>query len=271
MNKFSKAIKALGLIIRYPYLLNHIIDNESVWAKYVSKKYNLPNGLPLVAITDLFPDFNETVNPYAYLDGATLPIDIALLKAIASKYKVNNYFEIGTWRGESVANVADIVSDCFSLNLPDNEIYELGKSDDYVKMHRVFSTGLKNVKHLEGNSLYFDFTAYLHQFDMVFIDGDHHYESLVKDTKTAFKLIKDESKIIVWHDYALEPETVRWSVMAGILDACPPEKRGNLYHISNTLCAVYINEKITSEWLKIDTKPKHYFEIMIKSQNFKSS
>ncbi|MFZ4400489.1 MAG: class I SAM-dependent methyltransferase [Bacteroidales bacterium] len=265
MNKILKAIKAIGLILKKPYLLNHIIEDESVFQQYVEKKYNLPKGLPFITITELFPDFNETVKPYAYLDGATLPIDIALLKALARKYKVQHYFEIGTWRGESVANIAEIVQECITLNLPDLEILELGLSDDYVKMHRVFSSELKNVKHIEGNSLNYDFTEYLKQFDMVFVDGDHHYESIVKDTKTAFELIEDEHKIIVWHDYALEPETVRWSVMAGILDGCPLEKRKNIYHISNTLCAVYINDNIKSDWLKINEQPKHYFEIGIKA------
>ncbi len=221
--------------------------------------------MPLVAITDLFPDFNETVKPYAYLNGATLPIDIAVLKALARKYEVNNYFEIGTWRGESVANIATIVPNCVTLNLSDIEIFELGVSEDYVNMHRFFSASLSNVKHIEGNSHSYDFTEYLQQFDMIFVDGDHHYDSVLKDTKTAFKLIKDENKIIVWHDYALEPETVRWSVMAGILDGCPSEKRKNLYHISNTLCAVYINENIKSAFLKINTEPTHYFEIGIKT------
>lgn len=266
MNKISKAFKVLSLIIQKPYLLNNVIEDESVWKQYNDKKYNLPFGLPLVDINVLFPDFNETVNPYAYLDGATLPVDIALLKALARKYKAESYFEIGTWRGESVANVASVVANCTTLNLPDIEILELGMHEDYVNMHRFFSKDLANVKHIYGNSHTFDFKQYNKQFDMVFVDGDHHYLSVKKDTKTAFDLIKDENKIIVWHDYALEPETVRWSVMAGILDGCPPEKRKNIYHISNTLCAVYINENLISDWLKINSKPSYWFEVNIKGR-----
>jgi len=266
MSKLSKAIKALSLIVQKPYLLNNVIEDESIWKEYVEKNYNLEFGLPMIDITTLFTDFNETVNPYAYLDGATLPIDIALLKALAKKYKVENYFEIGTWRGESVANIASLGINCTSLNLPDIEILELGMSEDYVNMHRFFSKDFPNVNHIFGNSHTFDFSNYLKKFDMVFVDGDHHYNAVKKDSKTAFDLIKDQNRIIVWHDYALEPETVRWSVMAGILDACPPEKRQNIYHISNTLCAVYINENIVSECLKINSKPKHWFEINIKGK-----
>ena len=64
----------------------------------------------------------------------------------------------------------------------------------------------------------FDFADYYGKYDMVFIDGDHHYDSVKKDTETAFKLLKDNRSIIVWHDYGLDPETIRWDVLAAILD-----------------------------------------------------
>ncbi len=265
LNKINKAFKALGMILKRPYLLNTVIDEELNRHKYVAAKYSLPQGLPVVDITTLFPDLDVTVSPYAYLDGATLPVDIALLKALAVKYNVNDYFEIGTWRGESAANVATVVANCTTFNLPDEEMYRLGLPDAYIKMHRFFSKDIKNVKHFFGNSHNYDFDAHKQKYDMVFVDGDHHYDALLKDTKTAFDLIKNENSIIVWHDYALEPETVRWSVMAGILDACPAEKRKNIYHISNTLCAVYINEDLKSSLLKINEKPDKYFEINIKT------
>ena len=265
MNKFVKALKAINSIIRNPYLLNKVSDEESSWKKYVNEQYQLPLGLPFVDITTLFNDFDIKVSPYAYLDGATLPIDIALLKALAMKYKVGKYFEIGTWRGESVANIAEIVPECYTLNLPDLEMFEMGMDEDYVKMHRFFSENKSNIKHISGNSHTFDFSNWLKKFDMVFVDGDHHYQSVKKDTQTAFELVKDENSIIVWHDYAYEPETIRWSVMSGILDGCPSDKRNRIYHISNTLCAVYLNEKLESDWLKINVTPKHWFEVNIKS------
>lgn len=264
MGKLIKGIKAIFQLLKKPYLLNLFINDESNWKNYVHKKYGFTHGLPLVDITELFPDFDETVNPYAYLDGATLPIDIALLKALSRKYNVKSYFEIGTWRGESVANVAEIVPHCLTLNLPDLELFYLGNSDDYVNMHRFFSKSVANIEHIFGDSQSFDFSNYNKKFDLVFIDGDHHYESVKKDTKTALELIKDENGIIVWHDYAFEPETVRWSVLAGILDAIPKDKQKNLYHVSNTLCAVYINESLPTTSLIINSKPNHWFEINIK-------
>jgi len=39
-----------------------------------------------------------------------------------------------------------------------------------------------------------------HQVDMVFIDGDHRYETVIKDIKKAFELLKDGG-LICGHDY----------------------------------------------------------------------
>ena len=263
-HKIAKALQALRLIIKKPYLLNLVLENEEKMKQYVAQKYGMSDALPTVSLDTLFPDFDVRVNPYAYLSGATMPIDIALLKALAQKYDVKKYFEIGTWRGESVANVSQVVPDCFTFNLPSEEIFTMSNSKEYADLHGFFSKNNPNIKHLYGNSLSFDFSEYRSSFDMVFVDGDHHYESVIQDTKTAFSLLKNENSIIVWHDYATDIEKVRWSVLAGILDGCPPEKRKNLCHISNTLCAVYLPEDISGTKLIPFEKPKHYFEINIR-------
>jgi predicted O-methyltransferase YrrM len=264
IDKIGKTLQALGLIIKNPYLLNLILDNEEKMKQYVVKQHAMPRGLPVLELDTLFEDFQIAVNPYAYLSGATMPIDIALLKALAQKYNVQKYFEIGTWRGESVANVAQVVPDCTSFNLSQEDIFARTNSKEYAQLLGFFSKQNPNIKHIYGNSLKYDFASLKSSFDMVFIDGDHHYKFVNQDTKTAFSLLKDEKSIIVWHDYALDIEQVRWSVLAGILDGCPKEKRNNIYHISNTLCAVYLPESFPSAALSLYSFPKKHFEISIK-------
>lgn len=267
MNKIQKALKAIRLICQHPYLLNNIINDEDVRKEEVIRKYQLPDGLPLLEIQRLCPDFSQTVRPYAYLSGATMPIDIALLRALAQQYNVQSYFEIGTWRGESVANMAEVVPQCTTFNLPKEEILNLTHNKRYADLHAFFSKNLDNVQQLLGNSLTFDFAPYQHQFDMVFIDGDHHYDAVKKDTETAFKLLRSDNSIIVWHDYALDPETIRWNVMEAILDGAPADKRGNIYHVSNTLCAVYLPDKKEASTLIPYDTPQKYFEVSIKAEN----
>ena len=86
-------------------------------------------------------------------------------------------------------------------------------------------------------------------------------------TETAFKLLKGERSIIVWHDYGLDPETIRWDVMGAILDGVPAEKRKHIYHISNTLCAVYLPDDFATHKLVPYETPQKYFEIEIKTHN----
>ena len=267
MNKLNKFTKAIGRIIRHPYLLNLVLQDEDSNKEDVIQKYGLSDGLPLLEIDDLFPEFHETAKPYAYLSGATMPIDIALLRALAKRYAVKDYFEIGTWRGESVANLADVAQHCVTFNLPKEDIVRLTGNQQYADLHSFFSKNLPNVEQLYGDSQTFDFKPHFGKYDMVFIDGDHHYESVRKDTETAFKLLKGKQSIIVWHDYALDPETIRWDVMCAILDGAPDEKRKQIYHVSNTLCAVYLPDDLPSHKLVPYEMPHKFFEIEIKTHN----
>jgi predicted O-methyltransferase YrrM len=265
MDKIKKGLLALKLIIKYPYLLNNVLNSEEIFQTKVAHKFGLAEGLPMLRLEELFPDFEETVSPYAYLSGATMPIDIALLKGIARKINAKSYFEIGTWRGESVANVADVVPECVTLNLSRKEILAFRNDERYAAAHAFFSKPLDNVTHVEGNSQKFDFTPYKGQFDMVFIDGDHHYEAVKKDTQTAFELLRDEHSAVVWHDYGFDPETIRWSVLAAIWEGTPEEKRPHLYHVANTMCAIYLPGEFHPETLIPHAIPDHFYEVKLKS------
>ena len=264
MSKLSKLIKAISLIIKQPSLLNKVLDDDEVNKNEVVKKYNLEKGLKSVDITELLPNFDITVEPYAALDGGSTPIDLALLKGLAASKSNCDYFEIGTWRGESVANVASVAKNCVTLNLPDSTMLEMGLDRKYVDLHRHFSNTLKNVTHLQGNSLSYDYIRMNQKFDLIFIDGDHHYESVMSDTKNAFMLLKDENSIIVWHDYGNNPSDIRWDVLRGILDGTPSDKIQHLYRVSNTLCAIYSKNVKAAEHVVNYDVPKKHFAISVK-------
>ncbi len=265
MSKFNKLIKALSLIVKQPSLLNKIINDADVNKEEVINKYSLPEGLKTVDITDLVTELNETVSPYSSVDGGSTPIDLALLKGLARNLKDCNYLEIGTWMGESVSNLANVAKYCVTLNLPDEQMLKMGENKKYVDLHRFYSKNLQNVNHIQANSQTFDFSSLQQKFDLIFIDGDHHYESIKNDTENAFKLLKDDTSIIVWHDYGNNPSNVRWDVLKGILDGTPAEKRKNLYRVSNTLCAIYITKEIKCIGNQVFSFPNKYFSISVKA------
>ena len=261
-----KLLKGLILLIKKPFLINLVINNEYVYKDTVLKEFpHLKKGFPMIDYLTLFPNFKETITPFSFLEGGSLVTDLALLKGMVKKHENATYFEIGTWRGESVINVSDDAKQCYTLNLPDNELIDFGCDQEYIKQQSFFSKNKQNISHLKGNSFQFDFSPYYKKCDVVFIDGSHEYDSVLNDTKIAFKLLKDEHSVIIWHDYALSPSEIRWDVLKGIYDGTPTEQKDKLRCVSNTLCAIYTNESFpTIDSTKIT--PTKKFEVTLQAQ-----
>jgi hypothetical protein len=233
----------------------------------VIRKYNLPKGLPTIDLLELFPNLDETVENYTFLEGTSRITDIVILKLLAKRFEKTRYLEFGTWRGESISNVATVAEECYSVSFSEKEMRDFGFEESAIKVGSFFSKNIPNVKHIAHNSQTYDFSKLEKQFDLVFVDADHKYEGVKIDTASAFKLLKNERSILVWHDIGKGLEELNnWEVLAGILDGAPDdEHRKNIYRISNSLCAIYINEKYKSSY------PEHFvptktFSVHLKAQ-----
>ncbi len=269
MNKFNKLVKAFSMLLVKPYLLNNVINDTSRWRKHVEKNYGKGSGLPMVDIISLLGSINEQISPFSFLDGGSMPTDLALLRGLARMQEDCSYFEIGTWRGESVANVASIAKECYTLNLSNIEIREQGYPESYVRQYGLLSRKFDNIIHLRGNSTSFDFAGLNKKFDLIFIDGDHHYEMVKNDSHKVFTFLAHEDSVVVWHDYARNPETVRFEVLAGILDGTPKKYHDGLYFISNTLCAIYTRRKLDSTPFQPPLTPGKIFRLHLSSDELK--
>jgi len=264
MKKITKLLKAIFLLIKKPSLINHILNNNYVWETYLAKKHASTTTLPVVQINDLIPNFSGTLDVFTYLGGGSLPTDILLLKELSKQINECSYFEIGTWRGESIINVASVAKECYTLNLSKQEMLQLGLSEKYANLHSFFSNKTKNITQLYGNSLDFDFSALNKKFDLIFIDGNHTYKYIKNDTEKVFKHLTHENSIVVWHDYAYNPETIRPEVLSAILDGIPTKLKDNLYHVSNTMCAIYTNKKLKTSLFEYPVTPTKNFKTSIK-------
>ena len=251
------------MILRNPALLNRVLSSPDIWEEYVTKNYNRGKGLPVIRLDQIDKQENFDVGPITFLDGGSLPTDLALLRLMASFFGECKYFEIGTWRGESVANMARVAKECYTLNMSADEMRKMGVRSRYIYMMGYFSRALDNVVHLTGNSMDFDFEGMNRKFDVIFIDGDHHYEQVRNDTEKVFRYLAHEDSIVVWHDYAYHPEKVRYEVMAGILDGTDPSMHDEICHVSQTKCAVYLQKKIQGRFLDPPEEPDEYFEIKL--------
>ena len=226
MSKIGKAIKALWWIVRKPVLLNRVLTDEDSWQSYVEKKHHSPGGLPVVEMEQLIGSGTIALGPMTFLDGGPLPSDMMLLAGLAERTDNCAYFEIGTWRGESVATVSPRALSCHTLCLTDEAMHLMGMHPRSIESHGLFLKDLDNVTQLRGDSRYFDFGQLNKKFDLIYIDGDHHFDFVKRDTENVFRHLVHEKSIVVWHDYGFHPDQVRFEVMAAILEGLGPERAG---------------------------------------------
>jgi len=251
-NKLLTGLRGLAALARTPALLNEVlVADTAAWRTcalaHTARWTGLSaSGLPLVPLAHFVPATApasfRVVSPFAFGDGGSLPTDLLLLRALARQRPGCRYFEIGTWRGESAANVAAEAATVHTLNLSATEMRALGLPERYIELHGFFSRPLGNVVHLHGNSATFDLAALQREagpFDLVFIDGDHRYEAVRRDTARVFEHLVGPKTTVVWHDASRQPGHPRWEVLAGLLDGLPAGLLGQLVQVGNTLCALY--------------------------------
>lgn len=275
-HKNKRMLTALWYLLRKPHkaLKSIYRDRHDAlwWQKYITEQYNMERGLPQVDLLDLIPEFEETISPYAMLEAAATPMDIALLKGLARSFEHCNYLEIGRWRGESITNVAPLTNTCYSLSLSPSQQAQAGFSNSMIRQDGFFITPEQypNITCINCDTLSYDFSAITEKFDLIFVDGDHHAAAVASDTRNIFQLLKNDDSIIVWHDYAQSPEKIRWAVLAGILDGVPQEEHKHLYHASNTLCAIYTRKKLDATHREFAITPDKFFEVTIRAHRLAS-
>lgn len=260
--------QVLRKVLLKPISIFMVLKDETEFKSYLQKNYKKTQFLT-VDINNFLTNKIE-INHYTFLDGSSLLTDLALLKSLAACYINCDYLEIGTWRGESILNVLDTGANCTSINLSPQDIIAMGLNEKYAHLHGCLISDKTRIKSVYANSLTFDFSSLNQKYDLIFVDGDHTYDAVKSDSSKVFELLKDENSIIVWHDYGYNPETPRHSVIAAILDGLPAKAHPYLYHVSNTICAIYSKQKLNASILASPVKPDKVFKIQLQSSPFES-
>jgi len=249
MSRLRFGIKILKKIFSTPsslyQVLNPPAEDGRFGQSYVEAKYGLTR-LKTVNALDVVSAFDEKIDHYSYLPGTSLVVDIALLKALCRDRPNCSYLEIGTWRGESIANVSTVAETCVSVTLGEKEMRALGMSDKAMDLHSFYIEEDMNIREVHADSTKFDFDSLNQKFDVIFIDGDHSKPGVESDSRKMFDMLKDDKSVIVWHDYGWDTERIRYNTLAGILDGSPSWAHPHIYHVNGTKCALFTKEKVAT-------------------------
>ena len=265
--KINKILSFIRIILKKPSLINIILDSPLVAEERFKKYYPNFTALPQIDIEQLGEEIPKNIDTFI-LDGGSLITDLQFLSVLSARKDVNSYLEIGTWRGESVHNVAKYVDDCTTINLSKEEMKAMELSLEYAEQHGILSSKNQKILHLGANSKTFDFASLNKKYDLVFIDGEHSYEMVLNDTQKVFKHLLHENSIVVWHDYAYSPQNIRYAVFQAILDGVGKQNHSHLYHPKNTMCAIFIKTKLNSSTFDTMKFPESLFTIELEKHNF---
>ncbi|MBU7006393.1 class I SAM-dependent methyltransferase [Phosphitispora fastidiosa] len=230
-------------------IFTYDLINKASWNS-LKKKFRI-KSINLGALLASANSKKLQVSNFTFLTGGSGLLDILFLKVLAVKFNVKIYLEIGTWMGESIAAVSEVVDDCYSISLPDDD-FSLEK---YFKgilnkknFSRYFSYRRNNVKHYFADSKKFDYTEIPKGIDLVFIDGDHSYDGVKTDTKNIFEIIDSSKSIVVWHDFKEKRNDYIVTTVNAVYDAVPKNLQKNIFSVDNNMCGVYIPDKFIKEF-----------------------
>ncbi len=213
---------------------------RSAWHRRRLVRQYGPNPLPLVRSDTLLGPGPYELSHYTFTPWSPTPLEYALVQGLARRFRPCHFLEIGSLRGELLANLNQVVESSSGITLSKEDLARMGFDKPVVNTNMMFARDIKNLRLIYADSKLYDFSQLPRMFDLAFIDGNHLYEFVKSDTEKVLSVCAPES-VMVWHDYMLaDHTTIHWEVFAWILDGLPPETWKRLYHVNNTTCAVLL-------------------------------
>jgi predicted O-methyltransferase YrrM len=191
------------------------------WARSVAKRLpgpRVPQLVPTAALSEIFPgadDAEVTMLPrLVRTDTMAMPEhELLVLGALVRALQPQLIVEFGTFQGGSTLVMA--------ANMPESGrivTIDIAPTDRPTHVHGLgvgmgdFDVGClfrgtrfaHKIEQRFANTVEFSERDLIGQADLVFVDADHTYEFVKRDTETAQRLLKADGSIL-WHDYTWEP------------------------------------------------------------------
>jgi predicted O-methyltransferase YrrM len=158
---------------------------------------------------DLLIDILKIKKPSISINGRTCHHRIDILYALTEKYNLKNYLEIGVHNGSSMSYVlqSDKNKSCIGIDPFETLTTVDPHMTHYIKMDKIteektqlnlnknnrYNSNIKLVKKLSSEVLD---NSIENNIDLLFIDGDHKYESVYADYKKFLKYVKSGGFIV---------------------------------------------------------------------------
>lgn len=188
--------------------------------------------LPSLLLSDLFDDFDEqpvTLRKMPRGSWSTPTQDVVMLLKLALCARPKRLLEIGSFRGYTALYLAQN-SD------PDARVVTVDRYPEHGEAYRQTTEASRIERRIgETSPALFSRDAPA-SYDLIFIDADHTYEGVCRDTELALPLVS-RGGYIAWHDYA------NWGYFNGYNGV--PEYLRELYgrlplaHVAGSDLAVY--------------------------------
>lgn len=176
--------------------------------------------------------------------------EVVIVCMLVRQFQPKRIFEIGTFMGKTTYHLAANSGDdarIFTLDLPETEfsqaISEIPYDQELLREGKRQEVGYyykrspfrEKVTQLFADSAVFDDSPYADSMDMVFVDANHSYPSVLSDTRKALRMIVKGApgKTVVWHD--LRPHSAVERAMVELCD------RSKIFHIKDTSLGVYVS------------------------------
>lgn len=128
--------------------------------------------------------------------------------AFLSLESVENILEIGTGYGEMAVFLSELIPSAtiYTIDAPpgdrDYEKWAWRKEEKYMDMH-IENMKKDRIVFIEKNSFFLPSMELPKLFELIWIDGGHHYPAIAWDIMFAYNRLK-EGGFIFMHDYTLE-------------------------------------------------------------------
>ncbi|MBB84918.1 MAG: hypothetical protein CL931_14005 [Deltaproteobacteria bacterium] len=255
----TKTLRQIAAVLETGNLLflRLLLTNPSAARVFPGEMYRSYLGLsggdawPCRPIFELLPNAGRVRATIEHIPSNVIGTPLEQLSALALFARATNatrIFEIGTFRGRTALNFALNLPEggrVFTMDLPPSEDARGDASDRTNSSDATIisesTTGSdyrgsdveSKIEQVYGDSSVFDFSPYYGSMDLVYVDGAHHYDAVVRDSEQAIKMVRPGGYVL-WDEFCNFGDYA--DVTRAVLDVVP---RGQVSHVEKTQLGVY--------------------------------